>query len=107
MHGILCYVPKITAGMLGVSMAATATPLEGPLQYGALGLCALMCFGVYKILKDHATERGSLVVELRAKDAQFIKVMSETNETLQALTEALKTVPGIKEDGEKKGGGGS
>ncbi|MBN1377849.1 MAG: hypothetical protein JXA04_01285 [Gammaproteobacteria bacterium] len=119
MHMILCYVPKITAAVLGISVIAAATPLEGPLQYGALGLCALMCFGVYKIHKDNAAERADLlekmeakdkvfaaertrlVTELQTKDAQFIEVINNTNEILQALTEAIK----IKKPGEKESAG--
>ena len=109
-------MPKIVCAMLLGSLLAdsiTLPKISLPLQYGALGLCAIMGVGVFKLLTDQrderekmaaeaGRERNVLVEELQEKDKQFIKVIESNTAGFNRLADALKDRPCIAEDSRTK-----
>lgn len=91
-------LPKITGGLLGVSLLANIASLPALaklLEIGALGLCALMVFMSYKERKETAVERkeerSSLVTELQERTDAFTKAVNR-------ISEALEDRPCVKND---------
>ena len=113
---IFFQMPKIVCAMLLGSLLAdsiTLPKISLPLQYGALGLCAIMGVGVFKLLKDQRAERekmaaearrerNELVEDLREKDEQFIKVVEANTAGFNRLADALADRPCIAEDSRTK-----
>lgn len=96
-----------------IAESITLPKLTLPLQYGALGLCAIMGYGVYKILKDQraerekmadnaAKERNLLVEELRQKDKKVCDCVQKNTEALEKMTEAMGDRPCLATDSRVK-----
>jgi hypothetical protein len=109
-------MPKIVGVMLLGSLIAESITLPKftlPLQYGALGLCAMMVWGVYKILRDQRAEREKmtanavrersiLVAELQAKDKKVCECVRENTAALEKMTQALGDRPCLAKDSRVK-----
>lgn len=91
-----CALPKAVLWVSGIGVIAEVTPfpvmkeLSTILQFGAFGLCALMMYGVWDILKQHRLERKELVQSLKEKEEENKKLTQQAFKAFNDISAALK-----------------
>lgn len=94
-------------------LADAATQWEPVLQYGAFGLCVILCIGFYffamTLLRTHREERLSLVNELRRNSIELGSIaltgqraLDNNTAALARMTEALGDRPCMASDSRVK-----
>jgi len=90
-------------------LADAVTQWEPVLQYGAFGLCVILCIGFYlftmTLLRTHREERVNLVsalkenaMELGALSLTAQKALNNNTIALERMTEALGDRPCLAKD---------
>lgn len=96
---VLALSPIFGAGFLAASDPVTQHPF---IQYGALGLCAVVVMFLCNYLKtlttQHKEERHELVQGLREKDNELLKTIQQNIEAYNRLSQLLRGRPCLMND---------
>jgi hypothetical protein len=83
------YVSGIGA-TLGMTEVPMLKDLSTLLQFGAFGLCALMMYGMFELIKIHQKERAELVRSLERKESEKEAITEKVAKAINNIAEALK-----------------
>ncbi len=96
---LLALTPICGAGLLAAVEPVTQTPM---VQYGALGLCAIVVMFLCNYLKSltaqHKEERAELVRSLKEKDTELLKTIQQNIDAYNRLSQLLRDRPCLMKD---------
>jgi hypothetical protein len=96
---ILALTPFCGAGIIAAVEPVTQSPY---VEYGALGLCAVVVMFLCNYLKSltaqHREERAELVQGLQTKDGELAKLTQQNTEAYNRLSQLLRDRPCLMKD---------